>query len=81
MHAHLEEVLPFLRQLPERIATSVAEARARGLRLEQQPRTPLSTDIVNKMNDRAERRQARDLVMPSGHVESAEAWADLDLAT
>ena len=64
----------------ERIATSVAEARAAGLGPEEHPRAPLSDDIVNKMKDRRQRRQARDIVMPSGDVDCDVAWTDLDRA-
>jgi hypothetical protein len=74
----LEHLAKVNRFFAERIATSVAEARASGLGPEQQPRVPLSTDIVNKMKDRSARREARDLVMPSGAVECDAAWTDLD---
>jgi hypothetical protein len=76
----LEHLAKVDRFFAERIATSIAEARGVGLGLEQHPRSPLSTDIINKMKDRSERRQARDIVMPSGTVECADAWADLDRA-
>ncbi len=76
----LEHLAKVNRFFAERIATSITEARGVGLGPEQHPRNPLSTDIVNKMKDRTERRQARDLVMPSGDVECADAWADLDRA-
>jgi hypothetical protein len=76
----LEHLAKVNRFFAERIATSIAEAKGVGLGPEQSPRNPLSTDIVNKMKDRTDRRQARDLVMPSGSVECADAWADLDRA-
>ena len=76
----LEHLAKVNRFFAERIATSIAEARSVGLGPEQHPRNPLSTDVVNKMKDRSERRQARDIVMPSGQVECADAWADLDRA-
>ena len=74
----LEHLAKVNRLFAEYIATSVAKARASGLGPEQQPRAPLSTDIVNKMKDRSARRQARDIVLPSGSVECDDAWADLD---
>ena len=76
----LEHLAKVNRFFAERIATSIAEARSVGLGPEQDPRTPLSTDIVNKLKDRSDRRQARDVVMPSGQVEWADAWGDLDRA-
>ncbi len=76
----LEHLAKVNRFFAERIATSVADARTTGLGPERQPRAPLSADIVNKMKDRTERRQARDIVMPSGAVECDAAWADLDRA-
>lgn len=76
----LEHLAKVDRFFAERIATSIAEARGSGLGPEQQPRTPLSSDVLNKMKDRTDRRQAREIVMPSGDVECADAWADLDRA-
>jgi hypothetical protein len=76
----LEHLAKVNRFFAERIATAVAEARAAGLGAEQQPRTPLSSDIIRMMKDRTARRQARDLVMPDGNVECDAAWADLDRA-
>jgi hypothetical protein len=76
----LEHLVKVNRFFAERIATSVAEARTAGLGPEQQPRAPLSSDIANKMKDRTERRQARDIVMPSGTVEYDAVWAELDRA-
>ena len=74
----LEHLAKVNRLFAEYIATSVAKARASGLGPEQQPRAPLSTDIVSKMKDRSARRQARDIVLPSGTIECDDAWADLD---
>jgi len=76
----LEHLAKVNRFFAERIATAVAEARAAGLGAEQEPRTPLSSDIIRMMKDRTARRQARDLVLPGGDIECDAAWADLDRA-
>lgn len=76
----LEHLALVDRFFAERIATSIAEARAAGLGPERGSRQMLSDDVRSRMADRLDRREAREAMMPAGVVESAEAWADLDRA-
>ncbi len=76
----LEHLTKVDRFFAERISTSIAEAVSSGLGPEGQPRDPLPSDIVGKMKDRTERRQARDVVMPTGNVDCRTAWEELDRA-
>ena len=76
----LEHLAKVNRLFAGRIAGAIDEARAAGLGPEQHARDPLPRDIVQKMEDRTDRRAARDMVMPSGEVDSDTAWDDLDRA-
>ena len=64
----------------ERIAVAVRKARAAGLASEQSARQPLPPEVVRRMQDRTERRPARDDAMPTGAVDPGTAWDDLDRA-
>ncbi len=64
----------------ERITTAIEEAKASGLGPERETRDPLPHEITLKMQDRSDRRQAREAVMPDGNVDANAAWANLDRA-
>ena len=76
----LEHLAMVDRFFAKRIADAIAEARAAGLGPERRPRDPLPADVALKMKDRAQRREARDAVKPTGAVETTVAWDDLDRA-
>jgi hypothetical protein len=76
----LEHLVKVNRLFAERISTAVAEATAAGLGPEQQPRVPLGANVMRALQDRTDRRPARDIVFPTGNVEASVAWAELDRA-
>jgi len=76
----LEHLVKVNRLFAERIATAVAEAKAAGLGPERQPRDPLAANVMRALKDRTDRRPARDIVFPTGDVETSVAWAELDRA-
>jgi hypothetical protein len=76
----LEHLAMVDRFFAERIAGAIAEARAAGLGPEAQAREPLPADVFQRLEDRSDRRAAREAVMPTGTRTWAEAWADLDRA-
>jgi uncharacterized damage-inducible protein DinB len=76
----LEHLARVDRFFAERIAGALAEARAAGLGPERGAREPLPDDVVQKMQDRTTRREAREAVMPTGAVDTVAAWDDLDRA-
>ena len=60
------------------IALRIGEARAAGLGPERNPRTALPADLRQMLNDRANRRTAPEAVQPTGRVDHATAWAQLE---
>ena len=64
----------------QRMADAIAEARAAGLNPEQQAREPLSREVVRRMADRSDPREAREAMMPTGRVDAEAAWGSLDAA-
>lgn len=64
----------------ERMADAIDSARAAGVGPERQAREPLSEEILRRMADRVDRREAREAVSPSGTLSAEEAWDALDQA-
>ena len=60
------------------IALRISEARATGLGPERNPREPLPASLRKMLTDRANRRNAPDAVQPSGQLDAAAAWTELE---
>ena len=60
------------------IALRISEARAVGLGPERNAREPLPPNLQQMLTDRANRRNAPDAVQPSGKLDHAAAWTELE---
>ncbi len=60
------------------VGEAIAKARAAGLTNERDPRVPLSDDLRTVIRDRTERRHAPRTVIPTGTLDEAAAWADVE---
>jgi len=76
----LEHLAKVDRLFAERIASAIGEARAGGLGPEHQARDPLPDAVTQRMHDRTDKREAREMVLPTGTVDTSAAWEDLDRA-
>jgi len=76
----LEHLAKVDRLFAERVASAIGEARAGGLGPEDRPRDPLPDPVTERMHDRTDKRDAREVVMPTGTVDTSAAWDDLDRA-
>ena len=56
------------------VAKAIANAREAGLGQETSARTPFPQQHAHRLLDRSERRQAPDVVKPSGSMDVASAW-------
>jgi hypothetical protein len=74
----LEHLCLVERRFAAIIALRISEARTSGLGPEESPRTPLPPNLQQMLTDRANRRNAPDAVQPSGTIEHAAAWAELE---
>jgi uncharacterized damage-inducible protein DinB len=60
------------------IALRISDAVAAGLGPEQSARQPLPPNLRQMLNDRANRRNAPEAVQPSGQLDDAAAWTELE---
>ncbi|HKY19724.1 MAG TPA: DinB family protein [Vicinamibacterales bacterium] len=78
----VSEILEHLSLVERRFAAIIAirigEAREAGLGPEQRVREPLPPNLQQMLNDRANRRNAPEAVRPTGKVDHAAAWTDLE---
>jgi hypothetical protein len=74
----LEHLCLVERRFSAIIALRISEARASGLGPEESARTPLPPNLQQMLTDRANRRNAPDAVQPSGTIEHAAAWSELE---
>ena len=78
----VSEILEHLSLVEKRftaiIALRIGEARAAGLGPEDRAREPLPPNLQQMLRDRASRRTAPEAVQPSGKVDDAAAWTELE---
>jgi len=60
------------------IALRISEARAVGLGPERNAREPLPPNLQQMLADRANRRNAPEAVLPTGKLDHAAAWTELE---
>jgi len=76
----LEHLALVNRFFAQRITDAIEEARAAGLGPESRARETLPADVSERMADRGDPRDAREAMMPTGVIDAAAAWDDLDVA-
>ena len=74
----LEHLALVERRFAAIIALRISEALAAGLGPEQNRRDPLPPNLQQMLRDRANRRNAPDAVQPTGQLDHAEAWKELE---
>ena len=80
----VNEILEHLSMVERRftglIAMRIQEAKETGLGEEQNARGPIPPDLKRMLGDRANRRNAPDVVRPSGTLDSQSAWRAVEEA-